>query len=102
VFWQDNIDVDNMTYEELLDLGEAVGTQSRGLSQELISSLPVSKYKSGGFFSRKKSHGDQCVICQMEYKRRDRQITLPCKHVYHAKCATRWLSINKVSLQKFN
>ncbi|KAI9073741.1 hypothetical protein K1719_044288 [Acacia pycnantha] len=29
VIWQDNIDPDNMTSEELLDLGDAVGTQSR-------------------------------------------------------------------------
>lgn len=41
--------------------------------------------------------GCRCVICQMEYKRGDRRITLPCKHIYHAGCGTRWLSINKVS-----
>ncbi|KAL6129910.1 hypothetical protein ACLB2K_068292 [Fragaria x ananassa] len=55
VEWEENIDPDNMTYEELLDLGEAVGTQSRGLSDELISMLPTTKYKCGSFFSRKKS-----------------------------------------------
>lgn len=38
----------------------------------------------------------RCVICQMEYKRKDQQVTLPCKHVYHAGCGSRWLSINKV------
>ncbi|KAK6937116.1 Zinc finger, RING-type [Dillenia turbinata] len=92
--WQDNIDPDNMTYEELLELGEAVGTQNRGLSQELISLLPISKYKRG-FFSRKKSRSERCVICQMEYKRGERRITLPCKHIYHACCGTKWLSINK-------
>ncbi|KAJ7980769.1 E3 ubiquitin ligase BIG BROTHER-like [Quillaja saponaria] len=94
VLWQDNVDPDNMTYEELLELGEAVGTHSRGLSQEMISLLPISKYKCG-FFSRKKSRDERCVICQMEYKRGDKRITLPCKHVYHAGCGTRWLSINK-------
>ncbi|XP_050275548.1 E3 ubiquitin-protein ligase BIG BROTHER-like [Quercus robur] len=94
VIWQDNIDPDNMTYEELLELGEAVGTQNRGLSQEQISLLPISKYKCG-FFSRKKSRDERCVICQMEYKRGDRRITLPCKHAYHASCGTKWLSINK-------
>ncbi|XVF47408.1 hypothetical protein PTKIN_Ptkin03bG0106800 [Pterospermum kingtungense] len=94
VVWQDNVDPDSMTYEELLELGETVGTQSRGLSQELISLLPVSKYKCS-LFSRKKSRNDRCVICQMEYKRGERRITLPCKHVYHAGCGTRWLSINK-------
>ncbi|XP_020105132.1 E3 ubiquitin ligase BIG BROTHER-like isoform X2 [Ananas comosus] len=94
VIWQDNIDPDNMTYEELLDLGEAVGSQSRGLSQERISMLPVSKYKCS-LFSRKKNRRERCVICQMEYKRGDRQMTLPCKHVYHAGCVARWLIINK-------
>ncbi|KAK6162969.1 hypothetical protein DH2020_002810 [Rehmannia glutinosa] len=82
VLLQDDIDPDTMTYEELLDLGEAVGTQSRGLSQELINQLPTSKHKSGGIFSRRKSE-DRCVICQMRYKRGDRQINLPCKHAYH-------------------
>ncbi|XP_058199354.1 E3 ubiquitin-protein ligase BIG BROTHER-like isoform X1 [Rhododendron vialii] len=94
VVWQDNVDPDNMTYEELLELGEVVGTQSRGLSQDLISMLPVKKFKCG-FFSRKKSRNERCVICQMEYKRGERQIVLPCKHLYHVGCGTRWLTINK-------
>ncbi|GKU88659.1 hypothetical protein SLEP1_g2896 [Rubroshorea leprosula] len=95
VVWQDNVDPDNMTYEELLDLGEAVGTQSRGLSQELIDLLPTSKCKSGGFFSRKKSK-ESCVICQMRYKKGDGQIKLPCLHVYHSECISKWLGINKI------
>ncbi|CAH9083014.1 unnamed protein product [Cuscuta epithymum] len=94
VVWQDNIDPDNMTYEELLELGETVGTQTRGLSQELISLLPVTKFKCG-FFSRKRSRKERCVICQMEYKRGEKQINLPCKHVYHTGCGRKWLSINK-------
>ncbi|KAG9149454.1 hypothetical protein Leryth_026554 [Lithospermum erythrorhizon] len=94
VAWEDNINPDNMTYEELLDLGEAIGTENRGLSEELISLLPTSKYKSGGLFSRKRSE-ERCVICQMRYKRGDRQVSLPCKHVYHIDCGSKWLSINK-------
>lgn len=94
VVWQDTLDPDNMTYEELLELGETVGTQNRGLSQDLISLLPVSIYKCS-LFTRKKSGKDRCVICQMEYKRRERLITLPCKHAYHVDCGTKWLSINK-------
>ncbi|XP_048232157.1 E3 ubiquitin-protein ligase BIG BROTHER isoform X2 [Ricinus communis] len=93
--WQDDVDPDNMTYEELLDLGETVGTQSRGLSQELISLLPTSKCKFRSFFLRKKA-GERCVICQMRYKRGDKQMKLPCKHVYHSECISKWLGINKV------
>ncbi|WOL17614.1 hypothetical protein Cni_G26407 [Canna indica] len=96
VVWQDNIDPDSMTYEELLELGEAVGTQSRGLTQERIAALPVKKYKCS-LFSRKKTQRERCVICQMEYKRRDRQMVLPCKHEYHPVCVRKWLSINKVA-----
>ncbi|XVE76708.1 hypothetical protein DITRI_Ditri13aG0003200 [Diplodiscus trichospermus] len=95
VVWQDNVDPDNMTYEELLDLGEAVGSQSRGLSQELIDLLPTSKCKFGSFFSRKKSR-ERCVICQIRYKRGERQMKLPCNHIYHSECITKWLSINKI------
>ncbi|KAJ4828859.1 hypothetical protein Tsubulata_023182 [Turnera subulata] len=58
VIWQDNVDPDAMSYEELLELGETVGTQSRGLSQELISLLPVSKHKRS-FFSRRKSRSER-------------------------------------------
>ncbi|XP_043725487.1 E3 ubiquitin-protein ligase BIG BROTHER-like isoform X2 [Telopea speciosissima] len=91
---QDNIDPDNMTYEELQSLGDAIGTESRGLSEELISYLPTSKYKTGGFFS-KKDKIEECVICYMEYKNRDKLIILPCQHQYHSKCITRWLKQNK-------
>lgn len=92
--WQDIVDPDNMTYEELVELGEAVGTHSRGLCPDLIASLPVSKYKTK-LFSRRKNKDDRCVICHMDYKRGDRMIALPCKHPYHAVCITRWLQINK-------
>ncbi|XP_031488146.1 E3 ubiquitin-protein ligase BIG BROTHER [Nymphaea colorata] len=91
--WEDNIDPDNMTYEELLDLGEAVGTQSKGLPKEIISTLPISKYKCS-IFSRKRTR-ERCVICQMNYRRGDMCMTLPCKHIYHSGCVSRWLSINK-------
>ncbi|KAF6154434.1 hypothetical protein GIB67_028326 [Kingdonia uniflora] len=91
---QDNIDPDNMTYEELQSLGEAIGSQSKGLSDELISYLPSYKYKTG-FFSKKEKHED-CVICYMTYKKKDVLTTLPCQHQYHSKCVTRWLKLNKV------
>ncbi|KAJ4952103.1 hypothetical protein NE237_028935 [Protea cynaroides] len=91
---QDNIDPDSMTYEELQSLGEAVGTANRGLSEELISYLPTSKYKTGWFFS-KKDEVEECVICCMEYKNHDKLITLPCQHQYHSKCVSRWLKQNK-------
>ncbi|KAJ0971121.1 hypothetical protein J5N97_019080 [Dioscorea zingiberensis] len=89
---QDDVDPDNMTYEQLQSLGEAIGTESRGLSDELIGYLPSSTYRTG-FFSRKEKQ--ECVICCMAYKNKDALITLPCQHNYHSSCVTRWLKINK-------
>ncbi|KAH6771071.1 RING/U-box superfamily protein [Perilla frutescens var. hirtella] len=45
--WEE-VDPDELSYEELLALGEVVGTESRGLSPETIASLPSSNYKSQG------------------------------------------------------
>ncbi|KAL6010326.1 hypothetical protein ACLOJK_000757 [Asimina triloba] len=45
--WQE-IDPDELSYEELLALGEVVGTESRGLSADTIASLPSTNYKAQG------------------------------------------------------
>ncbi|KAL6606546.1 hypothetical protein ACP70R_042199 [Stipagrostis hirtigluma subsp. patula] len=88
-----NDDPDNMTYEQRQELVESVGSESRGLSDELISYLEPWKYKSG-FFSRKTTHED-CTICLSTFRHRERLITLPCKHSYHARCVAKWLKIDK-------
>ncbi|XP_062185859.1 E3 ubiquitin ligase BIG BROTHER-related-like [Phragmites australis] len=90
---EDDIDPDNMTYEELQQLGEAIGTESKGLPESVIALLPTSTYKIG-IFSRKEKH--ECVICCMVFKNRDRLTKLPCEHQYHQTCVTKWLQINKV------
>uniref|UniRef100_A0A1D1Y6W3 E3 ubiquitin ligase BIG BROTHER n=1 Tax=Anthurium amnicola TaxID=1678845 RepID=A0A1D1Y6W3_9ARAE len=89
---QDDIDPDIMTYEELQSLGEAIGTESRGLSDELISFLESSIYKEG-FFSSQDEY--VCVICCSSFENEDLLITLPCKHHYHSHCIKPWLKINK-------
>ena len=53
--WQDILDPDNMTFEELLELR---GIHSRGICSELRTFLPVSKYKTK-LFSRKKNRDDR-------------------------------------------
>ncbi|XP_057950591.1 E3 ubiquitin ligase BIG BROTHER-related-like isoform X2 [Malania oleifera] len=99
VVHQGSTDPDNMAYEELLALGDTVGTESKGLSEDLIARLPTSKHKRS-IFSKKNRHAE-CVICQNEYKNRDELTTLPCMHMYHTKCITRWLRQSKVSYIPF-
>ncbi|GMN52543.1 hypothetical protein TIFTF001_021697 [Ficus carica] len=51
--------------EELLALGEVVGTESRGLSADGIASLPSVNYKTG---SSQNGSNDSCVICRLDYE----------------------------------
>ncbi|KAL2558587.1 E3 ubiquitin ligase BIG BROTHER-like [Forsythia ovata] len=90
---EDEIDPDTMNYEELLSLGEAVGHENKGLSDDLISRLPTFKYKAGLFSKKKKK--EECVICCAEYKNGAKLITLPCAHQYHSGCISHWLKLNK-------
>ncbi|KAG6422584.1 hypothetical protein SASPL_119162 [Salvia splendens] len=96
---QDDFDPDTMTYEELQSLGESVGSESRGLTADLISRLPTFRHKSSksGLFSKKKKETEEkaCVICRDGYKQGAKVISLPCAHQYHSKCIKTWLQQNK-------
>ncbi|CAN6877379.1 unnamed protein product [Brassica oleracea] len=90
------LDIDNMSYEELLALEEKMGTVSTALSEEaLLKSLKLSTFnhpteKSGGV-CLKKDDDVKCSICQEEYVDGDEVGTLPCQHIYHVSCAQQWL-----------
>ena len=89
---EDDIDPDELSYEELIALGEIVGEESRGLSVEEISiSLRPCKYHS----FQSKTGVDRCVICQVEYEEEEKVVALPCEHPYHADCIIKWLQIKK-------
>lgn len=94
------MDVDHMSYEELLALGEQIGTAKTGLSEEVI----VSHLKTRSFSSVEipcnlesaacSDHKtDFCVICQSDYKDQENVGTLDCGHEYHADCVTNWLIV---------
>ncbi len=37
-----------------------------------------------------------CAICYCEYEQGDVLVTLPCKHVFHDTCATKWLKMKQI------
>ncbi|KAF7804473.1 putative E3 ubiquitin-protein ligase RHG1A isoform X1 [Senna tora] len=85
------MDIDNLSYEELLALGERIGHVSTGLSEDLISKcLTETIYCS----SEQSQEEGTCVICLEEYKNMDDVGTLKtCRHDYHVSCIRKWLSM---------
>uniref|UniRef100_J3MV19 RING-type domain-containing protein n=1 Tax=Oryza brachyantha TaxID=4533 RepID=J3MV19_ORYBR len=90
--WED-VDPDEYSYEELVALGEVVGTESRGLSADTLASLPSITYRAQ---DKQDSNMEQCVICRVEFEEGESLVALPCKHSYHSECINQWLQLNKV------
>ncbi|GAB4845320.1 hypothetical protein Ancab_038728 [Ancistrocladus abbreviatus] len=90
---EDEIDPDQLSYEELIALGEIVGEESRGLSEEQISSS-LHPYVCKNVDC--KATIDRCVICQVEYDEGEEIVALQCEHPFHADCIAKWLQIKKV------
>ncbi|BAT04498.1 Os08g0241400 [Oryza sativa Japonica Group] len=85
------MDIDDMSYEELLALGETIGTVSTGLPEdELSNCLKRIHYVP----SASTSHEDgdiKCIICQEEYLPAEEVAEMACKHYYHLACIQQWL-----------
>ncbi|KAK5832227.1 E3 ubiquitin ligase BIG BROTHER-related-like [Gossypium arboreum] len=93
--FEHDIDLDDFSYEELIALGELIGIERRGLSENEISSclVPV-KFQS----IEHENEIDRCVICQVEYgENEEGLVALPnCKHPYHLDCISKWLQMKKL------
>ncbi|KAA8541291.1 hypothetical protein F0562_025254 [Nyssa sinensis] len=89
------IDVDNMSYEELLELGDRIGHVNTGLGEDEIvrclrkAKLPV-LYDLSSHFQTEMEW--KCSICQEEYEADDDTGKLECGHFYHTHCIKQWLA----------
>lgn len=94
------LDVDHMSYEELLALGEQIGNVTTGLSDEII----INRLKTRPFSppvipctletaACLDHEADFCVICQTDYNNQETIGTLDCGHEYHAECVKKWLVV---------
>ena len=72
--------VDNMSYEELLALEERIGNVNNGLNDD--------------YFDKKK-YNDLCIICQNNFKDKEKVLVIPCKHCFHEDCIVPWLKNKK-------
>lgn len=103
----EGVDVDGMTYEELTELGEHIGVQSKGASAEAVASLTrFTIGETNAFFGTEKKHArenldenlddESCAVCCMGFERGDACLGMPrCGHAYHAECLEPWLAENK-------
>lgn len=88
------LDIDNMSYEELLALGERIGSVSTGLSEDSISKCLTERVYSSSDHTQEEP---TCVICLEEYKDMDGVGALrTCGHDYHVGCIKKWLSMKNL------
>jgi len=85
-----SVDINSMSYDTLLDLGQALGRAGgpQGVEVAAIEALPRSDsgadWVAGAAASR-------CVICQEGMEPDEDIRVLPCRHEYHFACISQWL-----------
>ncbi|KAJ6671213.1 E3 UBIQUITIN-PROTEIN LIGASE RNF165 [Salix viminalis] len=84
------LDVDNMSYEELLALEERIGDVSTGLSGETILKL-MKQQKHVPVGTESPADLEPCCICQEEYVDGDDMGIIDCGHDFHTTCIKQWL-----------
>ncbi|KAM3371094.1 hypothetical protein ACQJBY_018458 [Aegilops geniculata] len=88
------LDIDNMSYEELLALEERIGNVSTGLTEnDVMKLLKQRKFSSWRLSS---VEYEPCCICQEEYVDGDDLGTLHCGHDFHASCIRQWLVVKNL------
>ena len=85
----DNPDVDRMTYEQLMELGENAGQVSRGYSMQEINRIQTQRWYRG------KTTAEACLICMESFTSGGKVKVLKCGHEYDASCIDTWLAKEK-------
>ena len=83
--------IDNMSYEQLLELEDQIGYVSKGLSKEEIQH----KINKIEYVNNTINNREQCTICQEAFNENDFIDELKCKHCFHDDCIIKWLELNK-------
>lgn len=86
------LDIDNMSYEELLALEERIGNVNTGLSGDSVSRCLV---ETVYVLSSQQDNDEErnCAVCLEEYEDEENVGRLACGHDFHSNCIKKWLSI---------
>lgn len=65
-----------------------------GVPSDLMGSMPIVTYSPVGETPANARDGTQeeqsCSICLIDFERGEKLLQLPCKHLFHEECITRW------------
>eukprot|EP00347_Sterkiella_histriomuscorum_P007155 403350055 len=82
---------ENMTYEQLLELGDKLGKVSKGLTKQQFDKIPIKIWKNV-----KSTDSKTCSICFDEFTKDQKvKVLNGCKHEYHEGCLGKWLEGEK-------
>ena len=81
---------DKMSYEQLLQLEEEVGSVSKGLTKEKIKKIPEKPFHIALF-----DDNLDCIICMEKFEENEKVKQLLCGHIFHGDCIDKWLSKEK-------
>ncbi|KAE8695941.1 Detected protein of unknown function [Hibiscus syriacus] len=84
------LDVDNMSYEQLLELENRIGNVSTGLTQATIRAT-LRRRKFQPITAGSTADTEQCCICQEDYANGEEMGKLDCGHDFHFNCIEQWL-----------
>ena len=84
--------VDQMSYEQLLQMFGDGSDHRRGASASRIRSLPSITIQN--LNEQLPKDKQSCSICLENFQMKDKVRTLPCCHIFHMKCIDRWLKGN--------
>ena len=92
----DELDVDNMSYEQLLALRDRIGVVKRGVeAHELHENTLEQALTAHDVRVLAQRDEGQCRICCDDYEAADVVRRLQCLHAFHSRCIDKWLEENR-------
>jgi len=85
------LDIDNMSYEDLLALGEAMGNVNTGLADEKVSECVKEVVCCSSDHTQMDQDDGSCAICLEDYRDKEALGILKCRHDFYAGCIKKWL-----------
>ena len=83
------VPLDDMTYQEVSDLQDAIGYVSRAAPTTAVQALPSRTYEASA------GEEEKCAVCQFAFEAGEVLTRLPCSHEFHHDCAKASLAHNK-------